>query len=101
MTGVGIKEAQRTAASARPNGKPHLQMVFMNPPEEAKSPAEIVGEGWRIGKQQRKEARIGSRALLQRSLRISRLAACVGRGWYSWVGSNHRPPVPQTGALTN
>jgi len=21
--------------------------------------------------------------------------------WYSWVGSNHRPPVPQTGALTN
>jgi hypothetical protein len=22
-------------------------------------------------------------------------------GWYSWVGSNHRPPVPQTGALTN
>lgn len=23
------------------------------------------------------------------------------RGWYSWVGSNHRPPVPQTGALTN
>ncbi len=20
--------------------------------------------------------------------------------WYSWVGSNHRPPVPQTGALT-
>jgi hypothetical protein len=19
--------------------------------------------------------------------------------WYSWVGSNHRPPVPQTGAL--
>jgi hypothetical protein len=24
----------------------------------------------------------------------------VGK-WYSWVGSNHRPPVPQTGALTN
>jgi hypothetical protein len=24
-----------------------------------------------------------------------------GGGWYSWVGSNHRPPVPQTGALTN
>ncbi len=24
-----------------------------------------------------------------------------GRGeWYSWVASNHRPPVPQTGALT-
>ena len=21
-------------------------------------------------------------------------------GWYSWVASNHRPPVPQTGALT-
>jgi hypothetical protein len=21
--------------------------------------------------------------------------------WYSWVDSNHRPPVPQTGALTN
>ena len=21
--------------------------------------------------------------------------------WYSWVGSNHRPPVPQTGALTS
>ena len=24
-----------------------------------------------------------------------------GKRWYSWVGSNHRPPVPQTGALTN
>ena len=23
------------------------------------------------------------------------------KDWYSWVGSNHRPPVPQTGALTN
>jgi hypothetical protein len=22
-------------------------------------------------------------------------------GWYSWVGSNHRPPDPQSGALTN
>ncbi len=21
--------------------------------------------------------------------------------WYSWVGSNHRPPDPQSGALTN
>ena len=25
----------------------------------------------------------------------------LGVRWYSWVGSNHRPPVPQTGALTN
>ena len=24
-----------------------------------------------------------------------------GALWYSWVGSNHRPPDPQTGALTN
>ena len=23
-----------------------------------------------------------------------------GEEWYSWVASNHRPPVPQTGALT-
>ena len=23
------------------------------------------------------------------------------KGWYSWVGSNHRPPDPQSGALTN
>jgi len=21
--------------------------------------------------------------------------------WYSWVDSNHRPPDPQSGALTN
>src|SRR5262249_12867438 len=25
----------------------------------------------------------------------------IAEDWYSWVGSNHRPPVPQTGALTN
>src|SRR4029453_3083296 len=25
---------------------------------------------------------------------------CSKRKWYSWVASNHRPPVPQTGALT-
>lgn len=30
---------------------------------------------------------------------VSRSTGC--HRWYSWVGSNHRPPVPQTGALTN
>jgi hypothetical protein len=32
---------------------------------------------------------------------MSRAVSAFDEGWYSWVGSNHRPPVPQTGALTN
>ena len=41
-----------------------------------------------------------SRAKFQR---VGKLAGGFGidARWYSWVGSNHRPPVPQTGALTN
>jgi hypothetical protein len=29
------------------------------------------------------------------------LRACGAKSWYSWVDSNHRPPDPQSGALTN
>src|SRR5438105_2440627 len=33
-------------------------------------------------------------------MRRNRTAAKFG-GWYSWVGSNHRPPDPQSGALAS
>jgi hypothetical protein len=37
-----------------------------------------------------------------KKLRPSQPDEIIGiSAWYSWVGSNHRPPVPQTGALTN
>src|ERR1700704_2749015 len=44
--------------------------------------------------------------ILARTNRSGLSIGCWSHGailclWYSWVGSNHRPPVPQTGALTN
>ena len=34
-----------------------------------------------------------------KALRSDLLVSRTTGEWYSWVGSNHRPPVPQTGAL--
>jgi hypothetical protein len=72
-----------------------------------------TGEGWqtRINADLRRARKLKVRTAASPSARLSAPAARrVGRKrgrisdklrWYSWVGSNHRPPVPQTGALTN
>jgi hypothetical protein len=61
-----------------------------------------VGEGRRIskedGNEKGKEERLSGDRVVENTARAS-IVACARQAfdaWYSWVGSNHRTPVPQT-----
>jgi hypothetical protein len=75
-------------ASSHPNPKRPARKIVIHPPQPKFGG--IVGERLRI----RKHVPVARTAQMSRRFaRRSRFE--LHGGWYSWVGSNHRPPVPQ------
>src|SRR3954467_12857863 len=66
-----------------------------------------LAAGW-VAREDQQVQRNSQRSKSNAQRRVSRAGSAIGesnkeqqmRKWYSWVASNHRPPVPQTGALT-
>jgi hypothetical protein len=99
LGGVGLagggRNRNRECGSQQPS-KPEIPCSKNRHPSPSPKFGGIVGERIRIRKHGWTARHSTSVAAVRGWQFIQR-----NEGWYSWVGSNHRPPVPQTGALTN